>query len=132
VPLHVSPELTILKLIWAPGMRLPPHDHLMWAVIGIYGGDEHNRFYRRGSSGLVASGAKHLAEGETVALGHETIHAVTNPTATTFTGSIQVYGGDYLNKPRSLWNPDTPVEEPATGGRIRALFEVANESLERR
>jgi predicted metal-dependent enzyme (double-stranded beta helix superfamily) len=110
---------------------LPPHDHLMWAVIGIYGGDEHRRFYRRGPAGLVASGAKQLAEGETVAVRHETIHAVTNPNGTTLTRSIHVYGGDYLNKPRGLWNPDTLVEDPATGGRIRAPFEVANESLER-
>jgi predicted metal-dependent enzyme (double-stranded beta helix superfamily) len=38
VTLHQAPDLTILNLIWAPGMSIYPHDHRMWAVIGLYGG----------------------------------------------------------------------------------------------
>ena len=129
VPLYASPELTVLKIIWAPGMKLAPHDHRMWAAIGIYGGKEDNRFYRRSPEGLVPSGERSLADRDTVVLGTETIHAVTNPDARAFTGSIHVYGGDYLNKPRSLWDPETLTEEPATGERIRALFEAANADL---
>jgi len=129
VPLHASPELTILNLIWAPGMKLPPHDHLMWAVIGIYGGKEHNHFYRRSPDGLVPSDEKALSQPDTAVLGEDTIHAVTNPDPRAFTGSLHVYGGDYLNKARSLWNPDTMAEEPATGQRIRGLFDAANERL---
>jgi predicted metal-dependent enzyme (double-stranded beta helix superfamily) len=53
-------------------------------------------------------------------LGDNTIHAVTNPSPTAFTGSLHVYGGDHLNRPRSPWSPDAKVEEPATGERIRA------------
>jgi predicted metal-dependent enzyme (double-stranded beta helix superfamily) len=33
--LHRSDDLTILQIVWAPGMRLFPHDHDMWACIGI-------------------------------------------------------------------------------------------------
>ncbi len=36
--LHHSPELTILNVVWAPGMAIYPHDHRMWAIIGLYGG----------------------------------------------------------------------------------------------
>ena len=43
VPLHVSDELTVLKVVWAPGMVLGPHDHRMWAAIGVYSGGEDNR-----------------------------------------------------------------------------------------
>ena len=50
--LHRSAELTVLNVIWAPGMAIYPHDHRMWAVIGIYGGQEDNTFYRRGEGGL--------------------------------------------------------------------------------
>src|SRR6476619_5103570 len=53
VRLHVSPELTILKVVWAPGMTLEAHDHRMWAAIGIYSGGEDNSFYRRAGTGLV-------------------------------------------------------------------------------
>ena len=53
--LHHSPELTILNVIWAPGMAIYPHDHRMWAVIGLYGGREDNVFYRRTAQGLKRS-----------------------------------------------------------------------------
>src|ERR1044071_1606175 len=46
--LYNAPDLTVLNVIWAPKMNLLPHDHRMWAVIGIYGGVEDNTLYRRG------------------------------------------------------------------------------------
>src|SRR6266511_3964518 len=42
-----SETLTILKVLWGPGMSLYPHDHRMWAVIGIYSGREDNAFFQR-------------------------------------------------------------------------------------
>src|SRR5687768_17287694 len=53
--LHHSSELTVLHVIWAPGMAIYPHDHRMWAVIGLYGGREDNVFYRRTAGGLEAA-----------------------------------------------------------------------------
>ena len=44
--LHHSPELTVLNVVWSPGMAIYPHEHRMWAVIGLYGGREDNTFYR--------------------------------------------------------------------------------------
>ena len=44
---HVSDELTILNVIWAPRMTIMPHNHNMWAVIGVYCGREDNIFWRR-------------------------------------------------------------------------------------
>lgn len=35
ITLHHSPELTVLNVIWAPHMSIFPHDHQLWAVIGI-------------------------------------------------------------------------------------------------
>ena len=32
--LHVSSELTIINVVWAPKMTILPHNHNMWAVIG--------------------------------------------------------------------------------------------------
>jgi hypothetical protein len=42
-----SDALTILSVVWAPGMMAMPHNHRMWAVIGIYTGREDNVFWRR-------------------------------------------------------------------------------------
>jgi predicted metal-dependent enzyme (double-stranded beta helix superfamily) len=128
-PLYRSPELTVLKVIWAPGMVLPPHDHRMWASIGIYGGGEDNTFFRRTSEGIVVSGSKSLGLSDTVVLGDDAIHAVTNPSQHAFTGSIHIYGGDFFDTPRSLWDPHTLEEGPADGNRMRQLFEDANARL---
>ena len=40
--LYRSDTLTILNVLWGPGMTLYPHDHRMWAMIGIYSGREEN------------------------------------------------------------------------------------------
>ena len=50
--LHHDRDLTILNVVWTPGMAVYPHDHRMWAVIGLYGGREDNTFYRRSPEGL--------------------------------------------------------------------------------
>src|SRR4029079_15707353 len=35
--IYKANDLTILNLCWGPYMKFKPHDHRMWAVIGIYG-----------------------------------------------------------------------------------------------
>ena len=63
--LHGAPDLTVLHVVWAPRMRLYPHDHRMWAAIGIYAGQEDNAFYRRSGEApttLVESGGKELVD----------------------------------------------------------------------
>jgi predicted metal-dependent enzyme (double-stranded beta helix superfamily) len=36
----MSAEPTVLKVVGGPRLRVFPHDHRMWAAIGIYGGQE--------------------------------------------------------------------------------------------
>jgi predicted metal-dependent enzyme (double-stranded beta helix superfamily) len=128
-PIHRSPDLTILKVVWAPGMRIPPHDHRMWAVIGIYGGGEDNTFYQRAEEAILVSGGRELRTRDTLVLGDDVIHSVTNPRQHDFTGSIHIYGGDYFGVPRSLWDAQTLEEGPADGARLQALFDEANTRL---
>jgi predicted metal-dependent enzyme (double-stranded beta helix superfamily) len=124
-PLHVSPELTILQVVWAPGMTLYPHDHRMWAAIAIYTGGEDNAFFRRTEGGLVTSGGRRLRPADVCLLGDDTIHSVTNPT-TKFAGAIHVYGGDFFTTPRSEWDPETFEERPFDVAAALAQFEEAN------
>ncbi|HZU42268.1 MAG TPA: hypothetical protein VE994_06325 [Terriglobales bacterium] len=127
--LYRADDLTILNVIWAPWMNLLPHNHQMWAVIGIYTGREDNIFWRRipGASGgkLEAAGARALSEKDAVPLGRDIIHSVSNPLPR-LTGALHVYGGDFFGVPRSEWNPETLLEQPLEGERMRQRFEEAN------
>jgi predicted metal-dependent enzyme (double-stranded beta helix superfamily) len=127
-PLYRSDKLTILNVLWGPGMTLYPHDHRMWAVIGIYSGREENSFYHRSESGLVAHGVKTLDLKETIPLGEAVIHAVTNP-LDQITAAIHVYGGDFFAVPRSEWDPRTFQEQPFDIEHARQVFAEANKRL---
>ena len=127
--LHRSPELTVLNLIWGPQMCQLPHDHRMWAVIGIYGGREDNIFWRRPAGDpngpIEAAGAKALSERQAVPLGPDITHSVINP-INRLTGAIHVYGGDFFSVSHSQWDPERLVEEPYDVNRLMALFEESN------
>jgi hypothetical protein len=120
-----SAELTVLNVVWAPRMSIYPHDHRMWAVIGIYGGAEDNTLFRRAPDGIVKAGTRELRERDMFALGPDAIHSVNNPMQR-FTGSIHVYGGDFVHQPRSQWDPDTLMEQPYDATQVRRLFAEAN------
>ncbi|GAC1340484.1 MAG: hypothetical protein NVSMB23_10820 [Myxococcales bacterium] len=119
-----SPELTVLKVVWSPGLAIWPHDHGMWAVIGVYGGLEENRYFRRVPTGLEHAGDKSLNPGDAVVLGDRIIHAVRNPRGVP-TATIHVYGGDFFTAPRSEWDESTGRESPSSGERTRSLFTAA-------
>jgi predicted metal-dependent enzyme (double-stranded beta helix superfamily) len=125
-PLHVSDELTVLKVVWAPGMSFRPHNHLMWAGIGLYVGQEDNVFYRRSEGGLAVSGGRELRTGDVALLGDGTIHSVENPLRS-FTGAIHVYGGHLPARPgRSEWTEQTFEEIAYDFDRTVRHFEEAN------
>jgi predicted metal-dependent enzyme (double-stranded beta helix superfamily) len=124
VPLHRSPELTILNVVWTPGMAIYPHDHRMWVAIGLYGGREDNVFHRRSPDGLVVAGARQIETGEAVVLGRTVIHSVANPLRV-FTGAIHVYGGDFFATPRSEW-PSEREECAFDVQRAQRVFADAN------
>ena len=126
--LHRSDTLTIFDAVWTPQMNLMPHNHLMWANIGIYSGREDNIFWARGDDGIEAVGVKALFEKDAAMLPVDAIHSVTNPVLK-FTGGIHIYGGDFFDTPRSLWDPETLEEGPSDGDIVSRIFEEENERL---
>ena len=126
LPLWVSDSLSVLQVVWAPGMTFRPHTHRMWAVIGLYEGQEDNAFYRRTSAGITLSGPRELRAGDVASLDVDVIHAVTNPRRT-LTAAIHVYGGNIAEQPgRSEWEGAPPVEVPYDFDRARRAFIAAN------
>ena len=124
-PLYKSADLTIVNVIWKPGMTIMPHNHEMWAVIGIYGGREDNIFWRRikddPTGKIEAAGARALSTGECAPLGKDIIHSVTNPIPK-LTGAIHIYGGDFFEAERSEWDPEDLTEHAYDMSKVKAMF----------
>lgn len=122
---HRASDLTILHVVWGPKMEVPPHDHRMWAVIGVYAGCEVNRFWRRAKDpGLQPMGDATLCAGDAVVLDASVIHSVANPLARC-TGSIHVYGGDFFAAERSEWASESAAEARFDPQRAVQRFRVA-------
>ncbi|MGI9221231.1 MAG: hypothetical protein ACR2QS_09380 [Woeseiaceae bacterium] len=125
IPIHRSATLTIFNARWTPQMNLMPHNHLMWANIGIYTGREDNIFWRETDDGLKAFGADALFVEDAAELPVDVVHSVTNPLLR-FTGGIHIYGGDFFNTTRSEWDPESMQERPSDGDSIRNMFHREN------
>jgi predicted metal-dependent enzyme (double-stranded beta helix superfamily) len=131
-PLYQSESLTVINFVWAPYMTLLPHNHNMFAVIGIYGGREDNVFWRLlkdpGGPALEAAGAQSMGVGQATTMGPDIIHSVSNPIRK-LTPAIHVYGGDFFNppKPRSQWDHETLVQEPWDMNNTQKVFRQAGQ-----
>jgi predicted metal-dependent enzyme (double-stranded beta helix superfamily) len=123
--LYHSPGLTILNVVWAPYMTIYPHNHRMWAVIGVYTGREDNIFWRRIGLKVEAAGAQALCQRDAVPLGPDIIHSVTNPIPR-LSGAIHVYGGDFFAAERSEWDPESLIEGRYDAQKAMRAFEEAN------
>jgi len=123
--LYRADDLTILNVVWAPLMVLLPHNHNMWASIGIYTGREDNILWKKTGAEVEAVRAASLSEKEVFPLGKEAIHSVTNPIER-LTGAIHIYGGDFFGVPRSEWDPESLRERPWDVEATRRRFEAAN------
>jgi len=126
--LYRSSDLTILNFAWAPCMSLMPHNHQMYAVIGIYSGREDNIFWRKTEDSIEAAGAQTLGVGDVATLGHSIIHSVLNPIGK-MTSAIHVYGGDFFepDEPRSGWDHETLKEKPWDIDEVKSLFQQAED-----
>ena len=132
--LHRDETLTVINFVWSPCMNLLPHNHNMFAVIGMYGGREDNIFWRRVegedshglSTQIEAVGADSLGPGQVATLGRDIIHSVANP-ITKLSAAIHVYGGDFFDppRPRSQWDHETLVEQPWDMDYTRTVFRDA-------
>ncbi|MEM7276848.1 MAG: hypothetical protein AAF385_01885 [Pseudomonadota bacterium] len=123
--------LTVTNVIWGSEMWVPPHDHTMWAVIGVYQGQEDNTFWREEGDGLSEQGGVSLKTGDVRKLGENAIHSVKNPSATQLCGAIHVYGGDFFGAipQRHSWDPKSLERGPYDYEFINSLRTEANDRM---
>ncbi|MEL7539882.1 MAG: hypothetical protein AAGJ51_03180 [Pseudomonadota bacterium] len=103
--------LTMMNIIWPPGIITEPHNHNSWAVIGIYQGREDNLLWARDGDGIKPVGALTLSAGDTHTMTRDDIHTAFNPSQS-MTGAIHIYEGDFLTTPKREWDPVTHEERP--------------------
>lgn len=104
-------ELTVLQVATVPGLQSPVHNHNMWAVIGVYDGEEYNAFYEVTDGAPKQTGERHLKADDVAVLHPNTIHAINNPIERK-SNAIHVYGGNLVTREgRSMWNPRTQERE---------------------
>lgn len=98
---------------WAPGQTTPIHDHLTWAVVGVYEGKERESIYRRKDDGsdpkraeLEQVSARINETGHVTVLGSAGIHRIDNVSAHPSL-SIHMYGLDIGTAERHSYDPVT-------------------------
>ncbi len=131
--LHRSPKLTILQVAWPPSYTQTPHNHLLWAEVGVYSGREDHIFWQRSAANakwaIQVKGGASLAAGDCCSLEHDAIHSVTNPLDRVTLG-LHVYGGDLpFGAPRSSWDGETLVETPLSYERDHRVAKQYNEAV---
>ena len=133
--LHRSPRLTILNILWPPHHTQAPHDHRLWAEIGVYHGREDNIFWRRRPTNdewqIEAVGAASICTGRCHSLKADAIHSVNNPLDRP-TAGLHLFGGDLSMQPRTMWDGETLAEAPIDNARDYRAIDVYNASLARK
>ena len=113
--LHMPEDeaLSVIGGIWHPGQTTPIHDHLTWALIGVYDGEEREALFRRTddrSNPKIARielvNERINKKGHVTLLGNAGIHRVDNVSLRPAL-SIHVYGRDIGNAERHSYDPVT-------------------------
>ncbi len=112
---------------WAPGQTTPIHDHLTWAVVGVYEGEERESIFRRTDDGLdprratLALASERVnAKGHVTVLGHAGIHRIDNVSARP-SCSVHVYGRDIGTLERHSYDPDSGAISKFVSGYCNVL-----------
>lgn len=113
--LHMPKDriISVIGGVWSPGQTTPIHDHLTWALVGVYEGEEREAIYRRlddrsdpKHARLEKVSEKVNGKGHVTVLGHAGIHKVDN-ISKEVAKSIHVYGMDIGNTERHSYDPVT-------------------------
>jgi predicted metal-dependent enzyme (double-stranded beta helix superfamily) len=120
-----SPSLTMLKVCFPGGRRTPPHDHGTWAQILLLSGEEKNTLYRYDTGKLRKASEVTLTRGSILPMLADTAHVAECIGDRPAIG-LHVYGGDILELPRKMWNPQTLEAHPLDWGVYETFARMAS------
>lgn len=111
-----SPNLSLLKVRFPNGRRTPPHDHGTWAVILVLSGAEKNTLYVREDDGSLRRASEVVLEaGSVLPMRAEAVHVAECLGDEPAIG-LHVYGGNVVDLPRRMWDPETLAEHKLDWG----------------
>lgn len=121
---------SIIAGVWKPGQTTPIHDHLTWALVGVYSGREKESIFKRIDDYKSERVAKLAMVSERVndaghvtVLGEKGIHRVDNPFEEA-ARSIHVYGRDIGNVERHSYDPLSGEISKFTSGYCNVITDL--------
>lgn len=110
--LYEDDAISIWHCVYHPGDSIPPHDHQMAAIIGLYDGQERNDFYEADPAGGVRKSSEVFLEtGKTLTIGPSAVHAVACVGEASCRG-FHVYLGSLTTIDRWLFNVEARRKLP--------------------
>ena len=118
-------SMTIYQSRFRAAIEMPPHDHQISAVIGVYDGAERNDFYSldkvdAGEAFLKRSGSVSLKAGQITGMGPNAIHTVTVTEGSSSEG-IHIYLGALSLMERNVFDVKNEQILPLTEENFDAL-----------
>jgi predicted metal-dependent enzyme (double-stranded beta helix superfamily) len=133
--LYRGDDLLVLHGVVPPTPApVDPHDHQMWAVVGVYRGREDNQLFARAEGGSLEPTERFsLTRGEVRAFDAAAIHSIQAADGV-YLGAVHVYGGDLFATPRSTWrngaeHPNDESALPAFFQRLRAREDALGRAM---
>lgn len=117
--IYRSARLTLLAGALPPRFSAGPHNHNLWSVVSVCGGQEDNQFFERDGDGLKRLGEVSVVAPGVLSNGADVIHAIRNPLDTPLL-VLHAYGGDLFSTPRSNWDAETHKEIPFEWEKVRS------------
>ena len=117
-------SLSLFSLVVPPGSMTPVHDHLAWGLVGLYGGNQDEEFYRPREGGLDVLRRRPLARGDFYALlpPQNDIHRV-RTTSDVTSVSIHLLANDTGCVARHTFDEQTGEARPFRSGYVNANCE---------
>jgi len=121
IVLYEDDTISIQHCRFDPGLHVPPHDHRITAIIGVFEGGEINHFYVVDENQLVLKTTKKVMPGDVISMGPEAIHSV-EPGSDECGYAIHVYLGPLSDTERSLYDWDSGTEYRYTKDKYNELL----------
>jgi predicted metal-dependent enzyme (double-stranded beta helix superfamily) len=96
-------KVSIWRCRFHPKIVMPPHEHCLKVLIGVYSGGEKSILYKRTEEGLSEAGSVTGHAGEVITLGKAAIHAVTTKDDKP-SDAFHVYLGPLMQLERDLYD----------------------------